>query len=718
MVALNKFYNVWRLQNMPTKVTLSEAASFLEVSRATLRNWDRDGKLIAHRNPVNGYRMYDMDALIELKNKIGQGELEKAWDREKRPDSKELKRMIGKLHNIIRDSDADSNIITRFEEISKLLFVKLNAEQQDDQVFVFEGHETERDYRKRIQKKYSLALERNKTDFPKRFLEINLQPATVVKCGIELSKMDLSLTGQDVKGLAYEDIIKGTFDKSDNQQFFTPHQIVKFMVDMMKPFIKGNMCDPACGTAGFLTAVSAVFPDVFLQGFEIDDRLAWTSTLNLLIHGRDNFSIKVLPEGGSLGHGIDKYLNSIDVILTNPPFGSDYTDSSVLNRFELGKNRTSRRRGILFIEQAWQLLKDEGIVAIIIDQGVLNASSTYDVRQFILDHFKLLAVIDLPETTFMPYANVSSSILIMQKVCKKTIQANVFFAKSEKTGRKNNGDDDIVFSFDGKANLNSDLGSIVNAWNNHLRGNQVQNDHCFVADVTENLNEDKGCRLDYTFHHPFRKKSKKALLQCKYPLVSLGELCVERNESYIPATDAGATTILFTGLANIESNTGKAFQTITAAASIRSAVKRYEPGDVVFSKMRPALRKVASMNFEEGGYVSSECTVFTIRSNKGKKDKMTSDLLSALLRSDFVYGQIMGFVTGIGRPRISGKDLRKIMIPIPPKAVQDKALISLKASQASINQLREKAAMLSGEADSLEFNTINNVAKVMSGEVL
>lgn len=173
--------------------------------------------------------------------------------------------------------------------------------------------------------------------------------------------------------------------------------------------------------------------------------------------------------------------------------------------------------------------------------------------------------------------------------------------------------------------------------------------------------------------------------------LSLSEICSERNQSYVPAADPNATSIPFTGLANIESNTGIATQELTPAASIKSSVKRYEPKDIVFSKMRPALRKVAVMNMPSGGYVSSECTVFTVREDSKGEPVVDPEILSAILRSDFVYGQIMSCVTGIGRPRISGKDLRKILIPLPDKQLQTKVMQSLKANQASIKQLKDRA---------------------------
>ena len=112
---------------MQTQVSLTEAATYLGVSKATLRNWDNEGKLTAHRHPINGYRVYNLEDLTKLRNSITGEQL--SLDIGERPkeitDSKAIKRMISKIHSIFRDSDANSNILGRFDEISKLLFLKL-----------------------------------------------------------------------------------------------------------------------------------------------------------------------------------------------------------------------------------------------------------------------------------------------------------------------------------------------------------------------------------------------------------------------------------------------------------------------------------------------------------------------------------------------------------------------------------------------------------------
>ena len=131
--------------------------------------------------------------------------------------------------------------------------------------------------------------------------------------------------------------------------------------------------------------------------------------------------------------------------------------------------------------------------------------------------------------------------------------------------------------------------------------------------------------------------------------------------------------------------------------------------------MRPALRKVAVMNMNEGGYVSSECTVFIVRTDNNGEPLIEPEILSAILRSDFVYGQIMSCVTGIGRPRISSKDLRKIMIPLPDKQLQAKVMQNLRANEAAVKQLKDRAKALKEEAENLEIRMINEVALTMAG---
>ena len=671
---------------MPTYVTLSEAATFLGVSKSTLRNWDREGKLVAVRNPLNHYRVYDLNKLSQIKNDNSISISVEVI----KEDYASSKKIVDKLSNIIRDEEGNSNIIERFDDITKLFFIKFFSEN----IFEREFGESAKHYASRIREAYSTISIDND------FSSIDLKDTTILKCGIELNTFDAS-SNVDVKGLLYEEAIKSSFDKNDNQQFFTPRVVVDFIESFYEKYLTGNICDPACGTAGFLIRIEED-ENTKLFGFEIDQRLAWISKVNLIAHNKSNYEIHCLKNGGSLGPDIDKFKNSFDLIITNPPFGSDFSDTKLLNRFILGKDKTSRRRGVLFIEQTYNLLKNNGRVAIVIDDSVLNSQTNIDVRQFIMSHFQIEAIINLPETTFLPYANVSSSILFMKKT-NNPISNHVFYAKSEKIGRKRNGDDDISYNENGSQTLNSDLDDILKLW----RTGNV-NDNSFYCNLSAHFNTDSSKRIDYVYNHPFRSYSMSILSKCSN-LMLLSEVCFERNESYIPSANLDINIIAFTGLADIEPYTGKARQVITPSASIKSSVKRYEPGDIIFSRMRPNLRKIAVMNFKQGGFVSSECTVLTVRKDSTGHPLIDSNLLSTILRSDFVFGQIMHLVTGIGRPRISPSDIRKIKVPVDQQIEKD-LVIQINVQEKIITNMRERAQMLLEEANELEKTTINDIA--------
>ena len=674
---------------MPNYVTLSEAASYLGVSKSTLRNWDKEGKLVAVRNPVNKYRTYDLEKLLELKKKEGYVATIDTYEE----NCTDPHRLVVKLSSIIRDEEGNSNIIERFDEMTKLLYLKLRDESN---VYVLNKKENGEEYANRIRQAY-LKIE---DDSEKA---IKLKDRTIFLCGVELSRINIA-DNIDIKGLVYEEAILSSFDENDNQQFFTPRPIVDFIVSFYKEFEQGNVCDPACGTAGFLIRIDDGKSKLF--GFEIDPRLAWISKINLIAHNKSFFTIKCLDNGGSLGPEIKDYFGQMDLILTNPPFGSDYSGYN-LSEYRLGKNHTTRRRGILFIEQAFNLLKEGGHIGIIIDDSVLNSQNNVDVRHFILDNFEIESIISLPETTFMPYATVNSSILFMKKT-RNPRSNHVFFAKSENVGRKPNGEEDYIYNENGTKSLNSDLDMILDNWKHKTCGQ-----NSYFTDLTQNLKDDESLRLDFIYNHPFRNKSQEIIAECNN-VVCLSDICIERNESFIPSSDSLNTTIPYTGLADIEPYNGKAVQNIVPSASIKSSVKRYEPGDIVFSRMRPNLRKIAVMNFSEGGYVSPECCVLTLRKKENGDPVLNPQLLSTMLRSDLIYGQIMHHITGIGRPRISIKDIRQIKIPIEENN-QDSALIQMQIQEKMIKDMRQRANALLDEASRLEKQNINEITLMMAG---
>lgn len=706
---------------MPAFVTLAEAASYLGVSKATLRKWDKEGKLKAVRHPLNRYRVYDLEDLRPLKAqtsflddevsripKSGQVGIS---------DLRSLKRVVGRLHSVLRDTDGDSSIIQRFDELTKLMFLKLIGDQQSAPIFRSIPGETASSYADRVRRAYAEEAQRHESLIPDRFARLHCSDAAIRQCGSVLADLSFAMADFDLKGVAYEEMVRGIFDKSDHQQFFTPAQVVNLMASMSKPFLSGTVGDPACGTAGFLVRAIQVSPQITkIVGFEIDERLAWISRINLLLHGAPNFEVSCFGNSGSLGSNGKPYFGTFDAILTNPPFGSDVSDGATLQDFLLGKDRTSRRRGILFLERCYELLNDQGVLAIVMEEGVLNLSSAVDVRQFILSHFDVLAVIELPETAFMPYANVNTSILWLRKIADARRSREVFFAKAEKIGRRANGDDDFVYDESGNAVPNSDFPEILSLWQDKLVGRDLpESELAFVADVIANLEGDNALRLDFRYHHPSRERSRELLLRSEHPLWPLADLCDERNDTIIPSTEMPNQVILYTGLANIETGNGVAHQVPTPAGALKSAVKRYEAGDILFARMRPNLRKVALMPFPEGGYCSPECAVLVVRKGIDGDFLIDPEILAAVLRSDLVFGQIMHLIAGIGRPRLSPRDLRHVQVPLPPRPVQSRARHAHEGRLASVRDLRARGQLLLREASGLESRAVEELASSMIG---
>jgi type I restriction enzyme M protein len=694
---------------MSKNLTIENAADFLKVTKQTLRNWDKTGKLSPERDKENNYRVYSMEQLETLKSEETVDETRSKYSLMSELDTK---RFVSKLHRFIRDLESNSNIIDRFDELSKFLFLRLTSENWQP-LFM----ESEDEYAVRLKCEYKEKISKTLFNTPKKFGDIHLSDKSIVELARFLDKYDFTNLTFDLKGILYEEMIKNTFDKGANQQFFTPNLIVGFICSMMKESLSGNVCDPAAGTGSFLVKLIKEKPDIKKYfSLEIDERLSWVSALNMSLHGCERFESKYFSNGGSLGSDAEIYQEAFDVIITNPPFGSDFSDAKELGKYYLGKGKLSRRRGILFIERCFFFLKEDGWIAIIIDDSVLNSSSNEDVREFILKNAEVHAVISLPTTSFSPYASVQASILIMRKK-QSSKEYKTFFAKSERVGKKLNGEEDIIYSDSGEALLNSDLDEIYNAWTSFRNGNYSSStENIYTKSIFDafEIEKEHSYRLDFSFHHPSRSLVKEAVIGHSRKLVRLGDICDEMNDSITPSKAMPDETIFYTGLAHIESNSDVCFQVRVPANSIKSSVKKYQIDDVLFSKMRPELRKSVCISFSDTGYCSSECIVLRAKKKNGRH-LVSPKLLAAILRSDFVFGQIVHLIAGIGRPRISIKELRNIMIPIPSDELEGVLLDQYRSSMSHFNAIRAKANKMLDEARCIKTEAPNEIVKIILG---
>jgi len=333
----------------------------------------------------------------------------------------------------------------------------------------------------------------------------------------QLERFDLSKTGDDIKGLAFEKFLGTTF-RGELGQFFTPRPVVDFMVDLLDPKEGELICDPACGSGGFLIRAfehvrAKIAADIQQQKDEErshietlglpeeeeerqieaafarlnrelmpsgDDnkpintrvgRLAWqciygadaearaarTAKMNMIMHGDGHGGIHY--HDGLLDiNGI--FSSRFDIVLTNPPFGSNVgrdqivggsdetrvpTDEAYLKRcrehygdewekshrhllqaaaaktpildlFEIGKGKNNRPTELIFVERCLNLLKPGGRMGIVLPDGNLNNPSLAWLRRWVEGKAKLLAVVSLPEETFRSSnATVKASLVFLRK---------------------------------------------------------------------------------------------------------------------------------------------------------------------------------------------------------------------------------------------------------------------------------------------------------------
>jgi len=414
-------------------------------------------------------------------------------------DLNELSRAVGKCHDIIRNEEGFDPIIA-FDEISKLLFAKTQDERELEQGFKDDkkrAPKSEHEFRikkdelpEEVGKRVKDLFERARNKYPEIFKGtsedikyIKLRFPTIFHIVRELQGYTLQETSIDIKGSTYEYFIKGTFTGKGLGQFFTPRQVVDFMVDMVEPKRKHFIFDPACGSGGFLlTPMERVFDDIdnlyrqrglenpkqekwkfatrHLYGIDLNERMTWVSKMNMVMHGDGHGGI-FQHDGLKDSEWIQPILDVVikrggfDIILTNPPFGSKIKNQDILARYELGKGRKAQLTEVLFIERCLKLLKSEGILGIVVPDGVLSNTTLKYVRDFLDQNAVWRAVISLPRETFLPYGSgVKASLLFLQKkdVKGKLKQGKVFMAIAENVGY------DATGRTTGKNDLKSILG--------------------------------------------------------------------------------------------------------------------------------------------------------------------------------------------------------------------------------------------------------------------
>lgn len=436
----------------------------------------------------------------------------------RRADPEMLKTTFRRCHNYIHGNEGRPKDAA-FWQFLYLLFAKMYDERKSRGTGLarFRAGMTEpftEEGRAEIRKRIESLFEEVKVEYAKVNVfgpsdEITLSDRALAFIVSELASYDLSATDVDAKGIAYQELV-GANLRGDRGQYFTPRGAVQLMVEILDPKEDETVLDPTCGTGGFLQATlnhlhhiwqqeegTYGFPDTpeqqerfrdklrayadeYLVGADFDPFLVRATTMSIMTLADTTGNVfqmdsLAFPRGHLPGAEaakaripLDPGLQTVDVLLTNPPFGADIpiSDESVLGSFrdgvakswgrdkvtgELVESATSKPASMapeqLFIQRAIEWVKPGGRIGIVLPNGILSNPGPADeaIRRYILEQCWILGSVELPVETFIVDANVNilTTLLFLKKKTAQEVRNHrmgtekpypVFMAVAEKVG--------------------------------------------------------------------------------------------------------------------------------------------------------------------------------------------------------------------------------------------------------------------------------------------
>jgi len=398
-----------------------------------------------------------------------------------------------------------------FEELFKLIFTKLFDELESgrnkDRYLEFRNYgDTETELKEKIQALFNKAKKKWDGVFSDDS-KIELTASHLSICVGSLEAVKLFNSNLDVVDDAFEYLINKS-SKGEKGQYFTPRYVIDMCVKMLNPKENETMIDTAAGSCGFPVhtmfyvwkniikefglpeshlfsvdkkpsrCIDYINEKVFAIDFD-EKTVRVARTLNLIagdgqtnvIHLNtldwerwdeninDEDWIDTYYEGWKRFKQYRKDKNSnhdfeFDILMANPPFAGDIKESRIISKYELGKNTNGKYqnkvgRDILFIERNLDFLKPGGRMAIVLPQGRFNNSSDKQIREFIADRCRILAVVGLHGNVFKPHTGTKTSVLFVQKwnddpsigpLCLRVDDYPIFFATMQEPSKDSSGD--------------------------------------------------------------------------------------------------------------------------------------------------------------------------------------------------------------------------------------------------------------------------------------
>ncbi|BDV02406.1 MAG: hypothetical protein HPAVJP_2950 [Candidatus Hepatoplasma vulgare] len=389
-----------------------------------------------------------------------------------------LKKTFQEIHSYIKASTAESDGMI-VDNLIRVLFCKIYDERykedEDNLEFVWkESNINDSEPNKNqlikifnnVKKSYADNFEEDETiEFSEEIISYIIE---------NLQKVSFMTSSSDVITDAFETIISKTL-KGDHGQFFTPRNVVKFILNFLNIDENKKILDPACGTGGFIVEYLKNIWEIIelkkisreekenlkqkiasknIYGFDLNKTVAKISKAYMSIMGDGVTNIFDVDSLSSEKVSKKTIKKDFDLIITNPPFGKkiQVEDYEILKNYEVAKKNGKIEKAVnpeyLFIEQCINFLKVGGQLAIILPEGIFGNPTLLSLRQFILSKCYVEKIINLPTETFKPHTGIKTSVLILRKfennltkeeIISKFSNKNVFLFNVFEVGHDKNG---------------------------------------------------------------------------------------------------------------------------------------------------------------------------------------------------------------------------------------------------------------------------------------
>jgi len=699
--------------------------------------------------------------------------------------ARELSRLMRRCHDVIRNLKG-YDPTKAFDELSKLLFAKMYEEREIEDGNRKENRFTiavvQRERQNNVEIIQNLWRDTVKSARYRDVFsdedakdEILLPPEAIDKIVAILEDKSLGKTNLDVKGVAFEEFLSATYRGGGLGQYFTPREIVSFMVDLVNPQIGDKTADPSCGSGGFLIRVYDVVRDKIitsdlspkekkhrerelattsLVGIDWESRAARTCKMNMIIHGDGHAGVY---QGNALdleeiAEKVEKRKrfsfdapsieeSSFDIVLTNPPFGAKDDQKRILKHYELGGNK-SQKREVLLIERCIRLLHPGGRMAIVIPEGILSNKTDKRVRDYIRTHCIIKAVIRLPQDAFkMSEGAACTSILY---VVKKDLQnpalitqGDIFFARAEYVG----------ISPSGSPIDQNDLPAIREQFQRFERGEWdgielrpigqdrmeiVRSEPSSDGDWLEpevnrtSLLYDRlsyvirqpniANRFSYTYNHPKYYRLVNALDAMPVDVVNLESLCVEGYPLRGKAPqEESAEGIPILKVRNV---TGSGISTETEFAPDTNEVRGYcaralvRKGDLLITSTgEGTIGRVDAYLFDEEAIADGHITICRL------KDDVNRKYVQEFLKSEYGQIQMLRHVNGsTGQTELLIDDISSLRVPMPDADLQTKIVEAMEQARVQITELTNRAKYLRDSGAAMLAAARTRMIGMLSGE--